>query len=182
MAGSAGRVTAGSTAGVTAGSAGRVTVGSSNLASEGIAGKVTAGTGKAIGDRTVGENDWLGGTIGGCGPRTWGDVVPGSVIGAKTAGWEAATSSGCGEEAAPRNLPTPIVAVAAVLPAAAATTSRVGTAPTNGSSPSNDIGPTTRCSFPTEMFKNARTTAGSNWTPAHRANSLRAASVETGRW
>ena len=44
----------------------------------------------------------------------------------------------------------------------------------------SDSGPIARRSRPMEMFRNARTTSGSNWVPLHRAISSRAVAASTG--
>ena len=44
----------------------------------------------------------------------------------------------------------------------------------------HDTGPAARRTRPIERLRNARTTSGSKWVPAHRASSARASSGETG--
>jgi hypothetical protein len=51
---------------------------------------------------------------------------------------------------------------------------------TIGTSNSQASGPTTRRWRPTEMLRNARTMAGSNWVPAQRVSSLRASQGDIG--
>ena len=76
--------------------------------------------------------------------------------------------------------PSPMTAVTAVtaeVPDAPAVTSDWGT---NESCVNHDNGPIAIRRRPIEMFRNARTTVGSNWLPAQRANSARAAAADTG--
>ena len=70
----------------------------------------------------------------------------------------------------------PTSAVAApVVPAAAVVVNAVGN---SGTCASHDSGPIASRSRPSERFMNARTTAGSNWVPAHRVSSARASAGE----
>ena len=50
----------------------------------------------------------------------------------------------------------------------------------SGTCASHEMGPVTNRSRPIEMFKNARTTAGSNCPPEHLASSARASAADTG--
>ena len=67
--------------------------------------------------------------------------------------------------------------MAALPPTAPVESTEVGN---SGICASHDSGPITSRSRPIEMFKNARTTVGSNCPPEHLASSARASAAETG--
>ncbi len=80
---------------------------------------------------------------------------------------------------------TAVPTAAAVIPAAAIKAGAAAVAPAspegrNVSCVNHDSGPIARRSLPSEMLRNARTTLASNWVPAHRASSARAAAAVPG--
>ena len=98
----------------------------------------------------------------------------------------ASTWSAGGTTVAPER-PTPIDAAAAPTKAVAAVAAPcVAPAATavgkSGSWASHDSGPMATRSRPSDTFRNARTTAGSNWVPEQRASSARASADEIGFW
>jgi hypothetical protein len=80
-----------------------------------------------------------------------------------------------------RTPPTDIVVTTAALFAAITSCDPARESPPrNGTRATHEAGPTVHLSRPREMFRNALTTVGSNWVPAHRASSSRAAGTLAG--
>ena len=82
----------------------------------------------------------------------------------------------------PGNTPAAPTTAAAAAPLAAPASCPAArwASPTSGTTAAHDVGPTVHHRRPSEMRRNARTIAGSNWPPAHAASSRRAAGTLIG--